>query len=235
MLVKHIQRVSGDDPKKQPDKNVTEDEWSHIAEIGSKIESADPLNVTDRTIFFSKNQASTKQELVQEKSDEFKDQINSTNQYQKFVNVLLKQKTDNLKRMLEKEKQFAEELNCFQDKPKAKHELEKLHSKYVGESDVKTILANLESDYGRLKEKFDYEQSLVEKTKNQLEAKKQQIDAFKEEMMFINQKQKDVPVSDDPILTIKSELKKMGISDESGKISKALQALSSKLDAQDTV
>lgn len=235
MLPKHIQRVSDDENavKKRYNKDVpAEDEWSHITEVGSKIEAADPLNVTERTIFFSKNQATTKQELVQEKAEEFKDQMTNTSQYQKFVNVLLKQKAENLKKMLEKERQFAEELSFFQNAPKAKHDLEKIHSKYIEERDVKTILANLESDYERLKEKYDYEQTLLDSTKKQMDLKRQQIDALQEEMKFINQKQK-MQKPTDPVLAIKHELKKMGVTDESGKITEALRTLSKKLNTDD--
>lgn len=233
-MAKHINRISKSDEEAKKHYNQeqsAEDEWSHITGVGTKIEAADPLNVSDRTIFFSsKTLPTTKQELVQEKSDEIKDQMSNTNQYLKFVNVLLKQKTDNLKKILDKEKQFAEELSCFQESPKARTELEKLHSKYINEADAKTILANLENDYNKIKEKLEYEQTVLNNTKSQLETKKQQIEALKEEMKFITQKQRAQPAADDPILTIKHELKKLGINDESGKISKALQMLASKLD-----
>lgn len=230
-MVKHINRVSNNDEiKKKYHQNVSaEDEWSHITGVGTKIEAADPMNVSDRTIFFSnKTKPTTKQELVQEKTEEIKDQMSNTNQYMKFVNVLLKQKTENLKKILEQEKRFAEELNCFQDTPKSKHDLEQLNPKYIGEKDMKTILANLEAEYGKIKEKFEYEQSLMEKTKGQLIAKMQQIEAVREELKFVSQKQAKSQQIHDPLTTIKLELKKMGINDESGKISKALQMLANK-------
>lgn len=231
-MAKHINRVSNneDDIKKKYNQNVSaEDEWSHITGVGTKIEAADPMNVSDRTIFFSnKTKPTTKQELVQEKTEEVKDQMSNTNQYMKFVNGLLKQKTENLKKILEQEKRFTEELNCFQDAPKSKQELEQLNSKYVTEQDMRTILSNLESEYGKIKEKFEYEQSLIEKTKNHLLSKMQQIEAVREEIRIRAQKQTRAQQDDDPLATIKMELKKMGINDESGKISKALQMLANK-------
>jgi len=235
-LTKHINRVSKDEEnKKRYNQDVSaEDEWSHITGVGTKIEAADPLNVSDRTIFFSnKSQASSKQELVQEKSDEIKDQMSNTNQYLKFVNVLLKQKTDNLKKVLEQEKRFAEELSFFQDAPKARHDLEKLHSKYIKETDVKSLLSNLEAEYGRIKEKLDYEQSLVDRTKAELDTKKQQIDAMREELTFLSKKQKTALPAEDPVLIIKHEMKRLGIQDESGRIARALHLLSGKLDGAD--
>lgn len=232
-MVKHINRVSKEDEttKKHYNQDVSaEDEWSHITGVGTKIEAADPLNVSDRTIFFSsKSQASTKQELIQERSEEIKDQMSNTNQYLKFVNVLLKQKTDNLKKILEQEKRFAEELSFFQDSPKPRVELEKMHSKYVKENDVKSILVNLEAEYDKIKEKLDYEQTLITRTKSELESKRQQIDAIREELQILSKK-KDRPPEEDPIMIIRHEMKRLGIKDESGRINRALGLLTDKLD-----
>lgn len=227
ILVKHINRILKDD--KSPNKEQSaEDEWSHITEVGPKIDIQDPLEVTERSIFFSKNQQNaTRQEIVQEKSEEVKDQINNTNQYQKFVNVLLKAKMDELKKVMENQKRFAEELNCFQDVQKNRVDLEHINPKYITEDDTKSLINTLESEYERVKERLEHEQAVIEKTKNELELKRQQIDQLKEELKFIAQKQKKHEV-DDPVQMIKHELKKLGITDDSGNISKALEMLSNK-------
>jgi len=229
MLTKHINRVSKDAQK--PSREVAaEDEWSHITGVGSKIEAADAMDVTDRAIFFSSKQIpTTKQELVQEKSEEIKDQMSNTNQYMRFANVLLRQRADDLKKMLEKEKKFADELNCFQDAPKSRFELESLNPKYIGESDAKSLINNLELEYNKMKEKLEYEQSIIEKTKSELVVKKQQIDQLKEELTFIIQKQKKEVEIDDPVQILKHELRKLGVSDDAGNIAKALQMLANKL------
>jgi hypothetical protein len=231
MLVKHISRVSKEEEaaKKQLNQNISaEDEWSHITEAGPKIDIQDPLDVSQRSIFFSKNQqASTKQEIVQEKAEEVKDQINNTNQYQKFVNVLLKERMNDLKKMLDKEKQFAQELSCFQDTTKSRVDLEKVNPKYITENDTKSLIVALESEHDQMKERLDHEQSVIEKTRNELQIKKQQIEQLKNELPLIAQKQKSQD-NVDPVAMIKHELQKLGIKDDTGKIATALELLANK-------
>lgn len=199
----------------QPIQNErVEDEWSHITGVGSKIEIHDASDVTDRSIFFSsKPQVLTKHEEVIQKSKDFRDQILDTNQYQKFVNATLSQKMANVKTLLEKEKKFADELNCFRDAPKNRVELEKINPKRVTESDINDLIVNLEANYNNLNEKLEHEQNLVEKTKNELTLTKGQIISLKEEMEFVIKKQKNVEITD-PTLLIKQELKRLGINDE---------------------
>lgn len=232
-MAKHITRVSKEDEelKKHYNQNTdAADEWSHITGIGSKIEIHDTMDVSDRSIFFSnKPQFQTKQELVKEQSEIFKDDMNNTHQYQKFVNTLLQEKVKNVKKMLDAEKKFAEEMSFFQDTAKARPELDKLNPKYIKESDATTLIKNLEDDCAKMQMRLEHEQSVIEKTKSELQAKRQQIEQLKEELSYISQKQKKHLVQDDPILTIKHELKKLGISDDSGKITQALNALAGKV------
>lgn len=232
-MAKHINRVSKEDEelKKHYNQNTdAADEWSHITGVGSKIEVRDAMDVSDRSIFFSKKpQFQTKQEIVQEQSEIFKDDMNNTHQYQKFVNVLLQEKVKNVKKMLDAEKKFAEEMSFFQDISKTRPDLEKINPKYIKESDAVTLVKNLEEDYAKMQMRLEHEQSVIEKTKDQLHAKRQQIAHLKEELSYISQKQKKEQIPDDPILTIKHELKKLGISDDSGKITQALSTLANKV------
>ncbi len=231
-MAKHISRVSKDeDLKKHYNQNVdAADEWSHITGVGSKIDSHDALDVVDRAIFFSnKPQLQTKQEIVQEQSEIFKDDISNTHQYQKFVNTLLQEKVKNVKKMLDNEKRFAEEMSFFQNATKPRSELDKINPKYIKESDAISLIQNLEGDYAKMQMKLEHEQSVIEKTKNELHLKRQQIEQLKEELSYITQKQKKEEIQDDPILTIKHELKKLGIKDDSGSITKALESLSKKM------
>lgn len=228
-MVKHIGRLTKDGEllKSQDD---SDDESHVVTELGPKIEIQDPLEIKDRTIFFSSKEApKTKQEIVQEKSEAVKDQLNTTNQYQKFVNVALKERMGDIKKILDKEKRFSEELNYFQDTVKTRQDLEKVNSKYITEADTKALLDNLETEYNKMKETFDYELSRIEKTKTDLQAKRQQIETLKEEMKFIVKKENKQEVIDDPVLTLRHELKKLGVSDDSGKITEALRLLSKKM------
>lgn len=236
-MVKHINRISKEEEELKKHYNQTvdaADEWSHITGVGSKIEARDAMDITDRSIFFSnKSKPQTKQEIVQEKVEEVKDNISNTHQYQKFVNVLLQERVKDLKKMLDNEKRFAEEMSFFQDVKKDKTELNKVNPKYVTQNDAKLIVDNLEAEYKTMKERLDHEQSKIQKTRNDLEAKKQQIEQLKEELQYLGQKQqKPQEVPQDPILTLKNELKKLGISDTSGKIAQALDALQSKVKSE---
>ena len=227
LLPKYISRVPRGADLKDGD---GEDDNSAVTERGPKIEIQDPLDIRDRAIFFSKEkQPQTKLEIVQEKSEIIKEELDNTNQYQKFVNGVLKERMGDVKKLLDREKRFAEELNCFQETPKTKHELEKANPKYITENDTKAIISNLEQEYEKMKEKFEFEKSKIEKTKADLEAKKQQIAMLGEEMEFISKKEKKEQVPDDPVLTLKNELRKLGIQDDSGKISDALKTLSDKM------
>lgn len=228
-MAKHIGRLTKDGELLKS-QDESDDEPSVITELGPKIDIQDPLDVKDRTIFFSSKEIpKTKQEIVQEKSDAIKDQLNTTNQYQKFVNVALKERMGDIKKLLDKEKRFSEELNCFQDTTKTRQELEKVNPKYITEADTKALLDNLETEYNKMKEKFDYEISRIEKTKTDLQAKRQQIETLKEEMKFIVKKENKQEVINDPVLTLRHELKKLGVSDDSGKITEALRLLSKKM------
>lgn len=211
-MVKHINRLTKDG---QPSQGTSaDDEWSHITGVGSKIEIQDAADVTDRSIFFSnKPQILTKHEEVLQKSKDFHDQILDTNQYQKFVNATLSQKMANVKALLEKEKKFADEMNYFRESPKNKVELEKLNPKHITESDIKTLISNLETNYNKLNEKLEHEQMVVEKTKNEMIATKRQIISLQEEMEFVIKKQQNLEITD-PTLLIKKELKRLGINDE---------------------
>jgi hypothetical protein len=48
-------------------------------------------------------------------------------------------------------------------------------------------------------------------------------------MKFIVKKENKKEVIDDPVLTLRHELKKLGVSDDSGKITEALRLLSKKM------
>lgn len=216
-MVKHINRITKEvQPTAQNygQNNSAEDEWSHITGVGSKIDIQDAANVSDRSIFFSnKPQVLSKHEEVLQKSKEFHDQIINTSQYQKFVNATLSQKMADVKTLLEREKKFADELNCFRESPKNRVELEKINPKQITENDIMALISNLEDNYNKLNEKLEYEQKVVEKTKNELIITKRQIISLSEEMEFVAKKQKNVE-NDDPSLIVKRELKQIGINDE---------------------
>jgi hypothetical protein len=116
-MKKHINRIPNENEAIKKHYNQyqsSDDEWSHLVEMGQKIK--DSIEADEREIFFSdKKQPATKQEIVEEKSTQVKDHISNTNQYQKFVNVLLHQRLNDIKRMLDNEKRFCDELRSLEE------------------------------------------------------------------------------------------------------------------------
>ncbi len=219
MAEKHLNRISEEERAKRE----SDDDWSHITGVGSRIEAADPLAVTDRTIIFGKDVGtSSKEDAVKEKTGEFKDQIGNTNQYLKFVNAHLAAKKEKLDKLKEREKKFQEEIESLQGnsvKPRA--DLERVNYKYITENDTKSLVIHMASELEQIKEKLMHQESQVQKTKSELQQKEEQLKTLQEE---IAQNKKKVP--EDPLSVIREELAKLGIDGNAGKLASALNTLS---------
>lgn len=222
MVEKHINRKE----------ESAEDEWSHITEIGPKIDSVDPMAVVARTIVFGKELSNAPKEvIIKEKAEQFKDQINNTNQYLKFINAHLAEKKSKIAQLRENERRFKEEIESLQNdgiKPRA--ELDKVNYKYIKENDARSLLTHLEIERQALKEKLQHQQEQIEKTKQELNKKDEQIKSVQTELDIIVDK-KAVP-TDDPILILKEELAKLGINNESARILSAVNSLAELLNSK---
>lgn len=220
MVEKHLNRISEEERAKRD----SEEDWSHITGVGSRIEVVDPLAVTDRTIIFGKDVGpSTKEDAVKEKTDEFKDQIGNTNQYLKFVNAHLAAKKEKLDMLKERERKFQEEIDSLQGNTvKPRSDLEKVNYKYITENDTKSLVIHMTTELEQIKEKLTHQESQVQKTKSELQQKEEQLKNLQEE---IAQNKKKIP--EDPLLVIREELARLGIDGSSGKLADALSALSS--------
>lgn len=221
MVEKHINRKDDNE----------EDEWSHITNIGTKIEAADPMEVVARTIVFGKELGeAAKEVVVKEKAEEFKDQMNNTNQYLKFINAHLAEKKSKIAKLRENERRFKEELEALQnDTIKPRPELDKVHYKYIKENDAKSLLVHLETERQILYDKLQHQQEQIEKTKKQLLEKDEQIKSVQNELELITNKK---PVTEDPISVLKEELAKLGIQDSSTKIGAAINSLAEMLNSK---
>jgi len=224
MVEKHLNRIS--DKESAAKANSDDDEWSHITGVGSKIEVIDPLSVTDRTIIFGKDVApATKEEIVKEKTDQFKDQMGNTTQYLKFVNAHLAAKKERLDKIKEREKKFKEEIESLQvDTVKPRAELDKIKYQHITENDTKSLVIHMESEMEQIKEKLIHQEAQIEKTKTELQQKEEMLKHLQEEIEEKNRKKLLAP--EDPLTVIREELAKLGISGESGKLASALNALS---------
>ncbi|HWP78804.1 MAG TPA: hypothetical protein VNL34_04050 [Candidatus Nitrosotenuis sp.] len=221
MVEKHINRKDDNE----------EDEWSHITNIGTKIEAADPMEVVARTIVFGKElREAAKEVVVKEKAEEFKDQMNNTNQYLKFINAHLAEKKSKIAKLRENERRFKEELEALQnDTIKPRPELDNVNYKYIKENDAKSLLVHLETERQILYDKLQHQQEQIEKTKKQLLEKDEQIKSVQNELELITNKK---PVTEDPISVLKEELAKLGIQDSSTKIGAAINSLAEMLNSK---
>jgi hypothetical protein len=149
----------------------------------------------------------------QERSEDLEGQA-STNQYFRFANAVIKEKIDRLKHFQDNKKMFPE-IGILQNKSKMKLDLDKINLKYVTEGDVKDLITHLEDDYEKMKDRLLCQELVVEKTKDEISARRKEIDEIKEKLEKMLQKQQKSPNgATDPIEILKEELKKAGVYDK---------------------
>lgn len=223
MVEKHINRRTPEEELKKRSQSNADDEWSHISGAVTKIEAADPLAVSDRTIMFGKERIPvTKEDSVKEKSGEFMDQINNTNQYIKFINAHLVEKKNKIEKIREAEKKFKEEVESLQnDTLKSRDELDRVNCKYITESDKKSLLVHLESELNSLKEKITYHTSQIERIQMEINEKNEKISYMAKD---IHNAKSQVQYIQDPVKIIEAELAKLGINEDS-RIRQAVEQL----------
>lgn len=229
-MAKHMNRTShdSDDTKKRRGPETSaEDEWSHITEIEPKIEEPDPMLAEDRTIYFTNKfgRPKTREELVRIRTEELKGQVSETDQYVKFVNEMLNEKLAKIKQIKQEEKRFLDELSVLQNKIKSREEINKVNPKYVTDHDVSSLISHLEAEYERMKEKLLYQELIVQKTKDEIAKKKNQI------QKITHDAKTPKSTGEDPIAILRDELKKLGL-DESSRIFKTVDEISRILDSK---
>lgn len=219
--------------KKHYNKDISaEDDWSHITEIDSKkAQESDPMLPQSRIITFSnKFSNATKEEIVREKSEKFKDQISNTEQYLKFANELIKGKMDKLRQLKSDEKKFQEEISILQNKIKSRYDLSKINVKYMTGDDARSLIFHLEEEYETIKDKLLYQELIVQRTKDEIAAKRKYLQQVREDLKdILRMHTSEVK---DPITVLREELKKVGIP-ESNRIFQVLNDVSEQLNSKD--
>lgn len=227
-MVKHIQRIPKDEPKKES-QDLGLEEWKFVPGIEPRPESLDPLMAKERTITFSnKINKATKEEILKEKSEELKDQVSNTDQYFRFANGLIKEKLNRINNLRENEKKFTSELSHFQDKMKSRAELDALDPKYITEEDANALIMRLEEEFERMKDKLLYQELIVQKTKDEIATRRKQIQQVKEKLKKV-QKMPRTNEIENPIQILREELRKAGI-DEKNSIFRLLEHIEETLD-----
>ncbi len=149
----------------------------------------------------------------QERSEGPKDQSN-TSQYFRLANAVIKEKIDRLMHLQDSKKLFPE-TGILQNKIRPKLDLAKIDLKYVTENDAKDLIVRLEDDYEKMKDRLLCQELIVEKTKDEISAKRKEIDDVKEKMEGMLQKQRKSSYDvTGQIEVLKEELKKAGVDDK---------------------
>ncbi|MEO9309805.1 MAG: hypothetical protein ABI337_05860 [Nitrososphaera sp.] len=227
-MVKHIQRIPKNAPKKE-NRDLGLEEWKFVPGIEPRPESLDPLLANERTITFSnKANNTTKEEITREKSEDLKDQMSNTDQYFRFANELIRENLDKINNLREGEKRFANELNHLQNKTKPRSELDALDPKYITEEDANTLIMHLEEEFERMKDKLLYQELMVQKTKDEITARRKQIHQIKVKLKTLQKLQKTKETTN-PIQVLCEELRKAGI-DEKNSIFQLLAHIEETLD-----
>lgn len=229
-MTKHMNRTPQDSEgaKKRRNPGISaEDEWSHITGIEPKVES-DPMLAEDRTIYFTNKfgRPRTREEMARIRAEELKGQVNETDQYVKFVNEMLNEKLARIKQIKQEERRFLDELSVLQNKIKSREEINKVNPKYATDGDVASLISHLEAEYERMKEKLLYQELIVQKTKDEIAKKKNQI-----QKLVHDAKAPPKPKGEDPLTILRDELKKLGLN-ESSKIFKTVDEISKMLDSK---
>lgn len=225
-MTKHIHRTArnGDD---RYNRNISsEEEWSHITAELKQHTPTDPMAPKERIIAFSNrfNQNQTKEDMVKEKSAQLKDQFGNTDQYFRFVNGMIKDKVEKIKQIKQDEKKFLGELDLLQNKIKTRYELEKISPKHVTIENVQNLLSVLEEECEKMKDKLLYQELIVQRTKDEIAKKRQQINNVKVEIKTTR------PEISDPLLLLKAELRRAGIPD-TDKIFQLLKQIANRMNS----
>jgi predicted S18 family serine protease len=235
-VAKQTDKVAKDEAalKKHYHKDISaEDEWSHVTGIDpKKTQDSDPMSPQERVITFTnKISNDTKEEIVKKKSEKFKDQVNNTDQYLRFVNGLIKEKVDKLRHLQDDEKKFQDEVTILQNRIKSRYEIDKLDPKRMTSDDARDVVYHLEEEFEKMKDRLLYQELIVQRTKDEIAAKRRQIQEVKDELKELLHK---VPQEEmkDPVSVLREELKKAGV-DKSNKIFEVLDKISEYLSSKD--
>jgi uncharacterized coiled-coil protein SlyX len=142
-----------------------------------------------------------------------KEQANA-NQYFRLANEVIKEKIDTLKRFQEGMKRFSEG-GSLKNRIKSKQDLDKINPKYVTEDDAKELITHLEDEYEKTQDRLLCQELILEKTRDEISAKRKEIDEIKEKLDDMLQKRQKIREDmANPIEALKEELKKAGVDDK---------------------
>ncbi len=218
------------DTKKDLDSD--DEEWSKIsAEDQQENQDADLMYVQDRVITFNKNEAAkTKEKEYQNKNKEFKDHVDNTAQYLKFVNAHLAEKQSKLIELKKQSEDFENEVAKLKPQDqRAKSDLDLINYKEIKSDDIRKVLSILEKDQEEARSKVEHFSAKLSQANEELEKKNSKMDNVKSELVNIKNNelsQKNETTREENTMgTIHKELSSLDSKGETGKIYGAINSL----------
>jgi hypothetical protein len=225
-MTKHMNRTNRDGQDRYNKNISSEEEWSHITDEIRQTNHSDPMAPKERVIEFSNRFShTTKEDAVRAKSREFADQITNTDQYFKFANGMIRDKIDRLRQIKQDEQRFLGEISILQDKIKTRYELEKIGPKNITIGNMQNLLDILEDECDKMKDRLLYQELIVQRTKDEISKKREQIEKIKLELQSKMNLQEPLA---DPITRLKVELVRSGVP-ETDRIYSLLDGLKEKM------
>lgn len=211
-----------------------DEEWSRITTgLGEKIRDTDVMEVQDRSITFNKKEATSKKVEENEyknKEMDFKDHVDNTAQYLKFVNAHLAAKKSKLLELKKQSEDFDREVAKLKPQDqRTKSDLDLINYKEIKPDDVRKVLLILEKERDEALSKIEHFSTKLSKANEELERKNSEMDIAKSELVAINNNessQKNETVKEDNAMdVIHNELSSLDSKAETGKIYGAINSL----------
>ncbi len=207
-------------------------EWAKII-AGEEEKKQDQfiMDVQDRTITFNRDEATTtKEKEFRNKNKEFKDHVNNTAQYLKFVNAHLAAKQAKLIELKKQSEDFENEVAKLKPQDqRTKSDLDLINYKEIKSDDIRKVLSILEKDRDEAKSKVEHFSTKLSQANEELENKNSEMENAKSELVNIKNNelsQKNEPTKEENTMgTIHKELSSLDSKGETGKIYGAINSL----------
>ena len=214
------------------DLNADDEEWARItAGIGEKIQDIDIMDDIDRALTFNKNKATTtKEEEYKNKNEAFKDHVDNTAQYLKFVNAHLAAKQSKLMELKKRSEDFENEVAKLKPQDKrTKSDLDLINYNEIKSDDVRIVLSNLEKDRDEARTKVEHFSTKLSQANEEFAKKNSEMENVKSELIAIKNKEliqkNETKIEENVMGTIHDELSSLDSKGETGKIYGAINSL----------
>jgi len=212
--------------------NSDNKEWTRII-AGDKEKEQDQfvMDIQDRTITFNRDEATTiKEKEYKNKNEEFKDHVDNTAQYLKFVNAHLAAKQSKIMELKKRNEDFEKDIAKLKPQDqRTKSDLDLINYNEIKSDDVRIVLSNLEKNRDEAKIKVEHFSTKLSQANEELEKKNSEMENVKSELIAIKNKEliqkNETKIEENVMGTIHDELSSLDSKGETGKIYGAINSL----------